>query len=701
MPENRLAKETSTYLRTAAQQPVQWYAWGDEAFRKAKELDRPILLDIGASWCHWCHVIDRESYEDASIAKVINEQFIAIKVDRDERPDIDARYQQAVGSLTGSGGWPLTAFLTPDGKVFYGGTYFPPKDSVNHPSFRRVLQAVSDHYLKNRGEALRDAESLHQTMAESRGSVLDKVPVNETLLKGGADSLRGQFDPVNGGFGGAPKFPHPGAVEFLLARYHRTREDGLKNIVLRTLQGMAQGGVYDQVGGGFHRYSTDGQWIVPHFEKMLYDNAGLLMNYVHAWQLTGVPLLKETVEGMLSWIVEVLSDQENGGYYASQDADVGLDDDGDYFTWTLDELKAAIPAEEARVLAPYYDVGERGEMHHNPKKNVLYVDKTAEEVAAETRLTEAHVRAAIALGKKHLKEARDRHPAPSVDRTIYASWNGMMATACLEAAAALEREDVKTFALRTLDRILRELWTKDEGVWHGLSGNERKVRGLLEDHVFMIDALLTAHMVTGDPLHLRKAEELMVFTLKHFWDADRKGFVDLAPDLHEGDGLSLREIHRRPIEDSPYAGANAVAALCLQRLHALTGNDEYRLHHDELMIAFAGEASRYGPIYMGTYYLAAELWVHAPAEVVILGSREDPATTSLQAAAVSAYAPGKMVLLVERGDAHVPDAVEQMRKAPDAREGPVAFVCSGNACSPPTRDPDRLRALLAHGGATA
>ncbi len=694
MAENRLVTETSTYLRGAARQPVDWYPWGDEAFRKARELDRPVLLDIGASWCHWCHVIDRESYEDASLAAVINERFVAIKVDRDERPDIDARYQQAVGSLTGSGGWPLTAFLTPEGKVFYGGTYFPPKDSVNRPSFRRVLEAVADHYRKNKGEALRDAESLHQAMAEPRGTVLDAVPVNEAFLKEAVEALRSQFDPVNGGFGDAPKFPHVGTIEFLLARYHRTREDALKNLVLRTLQGMAQGGVYDQVGGGFHRYSTDGQWIVPHFEKMLYDNAGLLTNYVHAWQVTGVPLFKETAEGILSWIQEVLSDRERGGYYASQDADVGLDDDGDYFTWSLDELNAALPPEEARVLALEYDVGERGEMHHDRARNVLYVDKTPEEIASDLRTSDGHVRAVIALGKTHLMERRRRREAPAVDRTIYASWNGMMASACLEAAAALGRQDVKAFALRTLDRIWTELGSDDAGLWHGLSETGKKVRGLLEDQVFVIDALLTAYTVTGDSAHLGKAEHLMGIALKHFWDVDRKGFWDLSPDLHEGDGLSLREVRRRPIEDSPYAGANAVAALCLQRLHALTGNDDYRLHHDELMMAFAGEAHRYGPLFTGTFHLVAELWVHPPAEVVILGSPSDARVRDLHTAAASTYAPGKTVLLAESRGAFVPDPVVHMRNTAEAKAGAVAFVCSGKVCSPPTFDPERLRELL-------
>ncbi len=696
MPEttNRLAKETSTYLRGAARQPVDWYPWGEDAFRKAKELDRPVLLDIGASWCHWCHVIDRESYEDPKLAKVINEHFVAVKVDRDERPDVDARYQQAVGSLTGQGGWPLTAFLTPEGKVFYGGTYFPPRDAYNRPSFEHVLLAVAKHYRENKGEAMRDAESLHRAMAEPRTSVAGKSVVNEAFLKEGLDALRGDFDAVNGGFGGAPKFPHPGAIEFLLAYVHRTGDAGLRDIVARTLASMARGGVCDQVGGGFHRYSTDGQWIVPHFEKMLYDNAGLLGNHVHAWQLTGESLFRETAEGILAWVDEVLSDRARGGYYTSQDADVGLDDDGDYFTWTLDELKKALPPEEARVLALYYDVGEKGEMHHNAAKNVLYVSTDPEAIAEGLSLSPESVRALLASGKKHLRAARDKRTAPEVDRTVYASWNGMMASAALEAATAFGRDDVRAFALKTLDRVLKELWTPSHGMWHALAGGKRKVRGLLEDHIFVVDALLAAHAATGDLAYLRKAEEVMAFALTHFWDTAHKGFRDLAPDLHEGTEVSLQEIRHWPLEDSPYAGVNAVAAHCLQRLHALTGNDDYRLHHDELLIAFADDAGRYGPIFCGTFFLAAELWLHPRGEVVLLGPRKDPRLRALEAAAQETYAPGKTILLAEKEDAYVPDAVEHMRKTPEAQAGPVAFVCQGTTCSPPTADPQRLRALL-------
>ena len=639
-------------------------------------------------------MIDRESYEDPELAKLINERFVAIKVDRDERPDVDARYQAAVGAITGGGGWPLTAFLTPDGKVFYGGTYFPPKDAHNRPSFRRVLLAVAEHYGTNKAEALRDAEGLHQALAEGRGTLELEGTVNEGILKEAVESLRGQFDPVNGGFGTAPKFPHPGSIEFVLARYHRTREDKLRSLAVRTLRGMALGGVRDHLGGGFHRYSTDGRWIVPHFEKMVYDNAGLLLNYVHGWQVARDPLLREAAEGILAWAHEVLSDPERGGYYASQDADVGLDDDGDYFTWTLDELRAAASPEEAKALELHYEVTERGEMHHDPRRNVLYVDQDSDAVATALGLPPDRARSLLASGVRRLKVARDCRRAPAVDRTVFAGWNGMMIAAALEAATAFGRADVEAFALKSLRRVLDELWTRDGGMWHGIVDGARKVRGLLEDHVFVVDALLAAFTTTADPSYLRKAEDLMTFTLRHFWDPDRHGFVDLALDLHGERGLTALEVRRRPLEDSPYAGANAVAALCLGRLHALTGNDEYRLRHDELMVAFAGEAMRYGAIVCGTYHLAAELWVHRPTEVVILGSRDDPRVRALRAAAVETYAPGKTVLVASGRDAYLPAAVEPMLETREAKAGAVAFVCRGSTCSPPTSDPERVRAIL-------
>src|SRR5947199_6301210 len=336
-------------------------------------------------------------------------------------------------------------------------------------------------------------------------------------------------------------------------------------------------------------------------------------------------------------------------------------------------------------------------MHHNPKKNVLFVDQGTDAIAKRLHLTADRVRTLITSGMEKLKAARENRPMQAVDRTIFASWNGMMFAAVLEAAMAVGREDIRGFALKPLRRVLSEMWSEDRGRWHALADGERKVRGLLEDHVYVVDAALAAYTATAEPEYLRTAEEIMVFTLSHFWDK-AGGFVDIATDLHEGVGLTLREVRRRPVEDSPYAGANAVAALCLARLHALTGNDDYRLHHDELMTAFAGEASRYGPVFAGTYHLAAEPWIHPPAEVVLLGPRDDSRIRKLHETASGTYAAGKTLLVVDRDDAYVPPPVEPMLKTKEAKAGPVAFVCQGQVCSPPTSDPTRLRTLLETGG---
>src|SRR5438034_454288 len=463
---------------------------------------------------------------------------------------------------------------------------------------------MADYYRTNRADTLREADALHQALAEGRKPLVEEGVANEAMLKDSVDSLRGQFDPVNGGISGQQKFPHPGTMEWVMARYRRTREEGLRTIVTRTLTSMARGGVYDQIGGGFHRYSTDPRWIVPHFEKMLYDNAGLLANYVHAWQLTKDPIYRDAAEGILAWAEEVLSDRTRGGYYASQDADVGLDDDGDYFTWTLEELKAAVDPEEARVLVLFYEVGERGEMHHNPRKNVLFIDQEPEAIAKALGIPVDRVRDLLTSGRKKLKSVRDRRPMPAVDRTIFASWNGMMISAVLEAAMAFGRDDLRAFALKSLDRIRKEMWSKEHGMWHASADGKRKVLGLLEDHVYVVDAL----------------------------------------------------------------------------------------------ISFAGEAGRYGPVFAGTYHLAAELWIHPPPEIVILGPRTAPEVRSLQLAAAESFAPGKTVLIVDKEDAYMPALIEPMRKTTEAKAGPVAFVCQGNVCSQPTSAPERLRELLAGKG---
>src|ERR1039457_2098428 len=430
---NALARASSSYLRSAMHQPIQWHEFGEEAFAAARAANKPVLLDIGAVWCHWCHVMDRESYDDAEVAAIVNEHYIAVKVDRDERPDIDSRYQAAVGALTGQGGWPLTAFLPPDGKPFYGGTYFPPADQYGRPSLKRVLLSIAQAYREKHGEVLEQAQMVESAISQADSFSVDGGKVSATVVDAILDSARKMFDEVNGGFGSAPKFPHPAALDLVMDQYVRTTDRGandsdvsneeLRTIFVTTLEKMARGGGYDQLAGGFHRYSVDERWIVPHFEKMCYDNSELLKNYVHAYQATGDEFFAGVARDMIRWMDEWLSDRVHSGFYASQDADDSMDDDGDYFTWTLPETKAVLSADEAAVAALYYNIQEVGDMHHNPAKNVLYVSSpgnSLEEIARRLSIPVERASALLAAARKKMYAARLARPTPYVDKTIYA-----------------------------------------------------------------------------------------------------------------------------------------------------------------------------------------------------------------------------------------------------------------------------------------
>jgi len=356
---NRLKDSASPYLRSAAHQPVDWREWGEEAFAHARAEGKPILLDIGAVWCHWCHVIDRESYENPEIAAMINQLYIPVKVDRDERPDVDARYQSAISAISGQGGWPLTAFLTPDGKPFFGGTYFPPEDAMGRPGFKRILLGIADAFKTRRSEVDSSAKALEEAVAKAEVFHTARGEFDAGVVDSVIESALHLFDETHGGFGNSPKFPHASGVDLLLERYQSTHHEKLLHGAQRTLEGMAKGGVYDQLAGGFHRYSVDERWRVPHFEKMSYDNSELLKNFLHGYQVTRNPLFRETAEGIIQWVTDVLSDREHGGFYASQDADQTLEDDGDYFTWTLDEVRAVLMRDESHAIEIYYDVQPR------------------------------------------------------------------------------------------------------------------------------------------------------------------------------------------------------------------------------------------------------------------------------------------------------------------------------------------------------
>jgi uncharacterized protein YyaL (SSP411 family) len=695
MSENRLKDSVSPYLRSAAHQPIDWYEWGEGAFAHAKSEDKPLLLDIGAVWCHWCHVIDRESYENAEIAKIINEHFVPVKVDRDERPDVDARYQSAISAISGQGGWPLTGFLMPDGRPFYGGTYFPPVDQQGRPSFRRVLLAVADAYKNKREDLLKTADALAEAVAKAEIFSGARAEFDLGVVDAQISSMTEQFDIRHGGFGRAPKFPHAAAVDLLLERYRQTGEKHLLAMAETTLEKMAKGGVYDQLAGGFHRYSVDERWLVPHFEKMSYDNSELLSNYVHGWQVTQNPVLHETARSVVGWVNEVLSDQTRGGFFASQDADYSLDDDGDYFTWTLGEVRGVLPTGEARVIELYYDVEEQGEMHHNPEKNVLWISREAEEIAKTLGLDESSVRLSLASAKGKMLAARKLRRTPFIDQTMYASWNSMFVSAYLGAARALRGNvgiGCKEFALKTLERMLREAWSEENGFAHRVGGKE--LRGSLDDQVFGVMALLDAYEATVDSRFFQAARRTMDIAIEKYGDPDGGGFFDRASDAPAMGGL---EVRRKPFQDSPTPSANSVAAMALTRMHAYTDDAKYYDWARKTLEAFAGVAPQYG-LFAATYGLAATLFANHPTQVVITGPAGDSAAQKLEEAANGVYRLGKAVLRItpEASVEHLPVALGQtLPHLPKDRA--QALVCRGTACLPPTSDAAQLTALLQNG----
>jgi len=698
-PENRLKDSASPYLRSASHQPIDWHEWGDAAFARAKSEDKPILLDIGAVWCHWCHVIDRESYENAEIAKIINEHFVAVKVDRDERPDVDSRYQSAVSAISGQGGWPLTGFLLSDGKPFFGGTYFPPEDQMGRPGFRRVLLAVADSYRNKRAELERAANSLADAVSQAEVFTGARGDFDLGVVDAQIKSITQLFDIKNGGFGRAPKFPHSSVIDLVLERYQQTKGKHLLAMAETTLEKMARGGVYDQLAGGFHRYSVDERWLVPHFEKMSYDNSELLKNYLHGWQITQNPFLRETAEGIIGWVNEVLSDQENGGFFASQDADYSLDDDGDYFTWSLDELRSALLPDEARVMELYYDVEAHGEMHHNPAKNVLWIARDATDIAKELALDKTTARLTIAKAKGKMLAARLPRATPFIDKTMYVSWNAMFISAYLDAARVLGGSlgaGCRAFALKTLDLMLKEVWTETRGFGHRIGGPA--LEGSLDDQVFSILALLDAYESTLDPCYFSAAQKTMDLAIARYGDAEGGGFFDRPSDAAPMGGLDVR---RKPFQDSPTPSANSVAAIALIRMHAFTGDDRYRAFAQKTLEAFAGIAPQYG-LFAATYSLAATLFAYHPIQVVITGPANDPIAQALEAAAHRALRFGKSVLRVtpETPQLHLAGALKETLPHLPAGKA-LAVVCSGQTCFPPTSDPAQLIALLENGIAGA
>ncbi len=695
--ENSLSRAASAYLRSARHQPVKWHEWGAEAFEKAKRENKPVLLDIGAVWCHWCHVMDRESYENQETAAVLNDHFIAVKVDRDERPDVDTRYQSAVATISGQGGWPLTAFLTPEGKPYFGGTYFPPEERYGRPGFRRVLLTMAKAFAERREEVEESASSI-LTMIEHNESFAGRSgePGSPLLDKIIESALR-QFDARNGGFGSQPKFPNSGAIDLLIDAATRggAHAESARNVAIVTLKKMAAGGIHDQLAGGFHRYSVDEQWIVPHFEKMAYDNSELLKNYAHAFQSFADPEFAQVANGILRWMDEWLSDRERGGFYASQDADDSLDDDGDYFTWTRDEAQAALPAEEFRVAEAYFNLRPIGDMHHNPAKNVLHTPKTMEEVARALGLDEAKARELLLTAKGKMYAARLQRRTPYVDKTVYTGWNGMCISAYIAAGRALGLKEPVVFALKSLDRVLREVWS-DAGLAHVVAygegvAPERAVPGVLDDYAFVANAALDAWEASGELRYFDAAQQIADAMLKRFYDVTGCGFFDTELNSTE-ERIGALTARRKPLQDSPTPSGNAVAATVLLRLAALTNNKDYETRAQETLEAFAGVVEHFG-LYAASYALALRRMIEPPLQVCVVG--EDQAARDLLVTSMARFMVNKSVIQLRRPQLQtLPPALAETLPHASAGEASFALVCKGNSCLPPIAKDEELEAAL-------
>jgi uncharacterized protein YyaL (SSP411 family) len=657
---NRLSRETSPYLLQHAHNPVDWYPWGEEAWAKARAEDKPVFLSIGYSACHWCHVMERESFEDAAIAAVLNEDYVSIKVDREERPDIDSIYMQAVQMMTGHGGWPMSMFLTPDGKPFFAGTYFPPTERHGMPSFRRVLEHVVNVF-RSRRQEVEEASNEVATALGSQLRVRGSGAIERDKLDQAAARIASTYDPVHGGFGGAPKFPPSMSLDFLMQVSHRTSDSRLRQIVVDTLTKMARGGIYDQVGGGFHRYSVDARWLVPHFEKMLYDNALLARLYVRAWQWTKEPLFAQIANEILGFVSREMTSPE-GGFYSTLDAD-SEGEEGKFYVWSRAEVLSILGDEEGRVFCALYDITDGGNFEGH---NILNVPRSPESVAADLGVTLDQLGDIASRGKCKLYGVRAQRVWPGRDEKILAGWNGWMLAAFAEACIAFGRYD--DVVRRNADFLLAR-------IHDGRLVRHAAIPGLLEDYTGVAWGLTLAYEATGERRYLDGAQSLAGAMLARFRDEENGGFYDTPVD-HE-------KLITRPKDlfDNATPAGSSVAADVLLRLALLFGNEEYARVATEVLESEWPLAERY-PSGFGFLLGACEWRSSQPKELVLTGD----ATAFLRAIG-DAFLPHR-VLVHGTQSADLP----LLEGRPADRT--LAYVCVGYACEEPVSDAAQLRDLL-------
>jgi hypothetical protein len=665
---NRLIDETSPYLLQHAHNPVEWCAWSDEALKRAKTEDKPILLSIGYSACHWCHVMEHESFENAEIAKLMNDNFINIKVDREERPDLDQVYMSAVQMMTGSGGWPLTVFLLPGGEPFYGGTYFPPDDRYGRPGFPRLLMTIADAWRHRRKEIEDNAQALRGHLNQQMQSGAGSGVISPDVLDQAVRAISGRFDPREGGFGNAPKFPPSMTIDFLLRYHHRTGEAHALEMAMLTLDKMAYGGMYDQVGGGFHRYSTDDRWLVPHFEKMLYDNALLARAYLDGHRVTRKPLYRRITEEILDFIVREMRDS-SGGFYSTQDADSeGVE--GKFYVWDRDEF-AEIAGEDAALLERYFNVTEYGNWEHH---NILNVPRPPELFCKLERLSEEDLASRVAAARPKLYAAREKRIRPGRDEKILTDWNGLALRAFAEASAYLGREDYRRVAEANAAFIFEKLWD-GQHLKHSFKDGRARFNAYLDDYANVADGLLALYQLTFDQRWLSRAESLAEIIIDRFADERQGGFYFTARDHEE---LIART---KDFFDNATPSGNSVSADVLLRLAALLGRDDFRKHAERTFAAVEPHLASYASGF-GRMLAAADFAIGPSVEIALAGGTGD-----LLSAYRRHYLPRSVIAT---GDSDI--ALLRGRSPVDGK--PTAYVCENLACKQPVTSVEEFEGLL-------
>ena len=677
---NHLINESSPYLLQHAHNPVDWYPWGEEAFAKARAENKPVLLSIGYSACHWCHVMAHESFEDEEIARLMNENFVNIKVDREERPDLDQIYMNAVQMMTHHGGWPMTVFLTPEGVPFYGGTYFPPQDRYNMPGFPRVLIGVAEAYKERPQDIAETGTSLLKELRRLSQSAGSDFPIEKQLLNAAHVGIIKNYDSLNGGFGGAPKFPPAMALEFLLRTHARTGNADAVQIVSHTCRKMADGGIYDQLGGGFHRYSTDARWLVPHFEKMLYDNALLSRLYLHHFQVTQAQSSRKTAVGVLDYVLREMTDA-GGGFYSTQDAD-SEGHEGKFFVWDIGEIRSALGDTAAALFCDYYNVTEHGNFEG---KNILNVTRTQEDVAVANNVTAAQLDESLSTSRRILFDLREQRVKPDRDEKIITAWNGLMLASFAEAGVILDRPDYTAAARRNAEFVLSNL-RRDGLLLRTWKDGVSKFNAYLEDYAFFIEGLVTLYETTGEFRWLKEALALTDRMIEEFWDEQNSGFF-FTGTSHES--LIVRS---KDYFDNATPSGNSVAAGVLLRLAVLTGKENYR----NLAIAVfreAAETARRFPSGFGYLLSAIDFLLSTPEEVAIVG-RDAADIEDLLRETWRRYLPNKVVAPAV-GNEPEPMALPLLQDRPPIDGRATAYVCEHYTCKQPVTDPSELAAQLA------